>query len=354
MFTHLLVPVDGSAVSDQLVDVSVRAARMDNARITFFHASSDYGATSDGALAHAAWPAEFAHLANAQALTILAKAEAAARSASVPCHVVTRMGTRVHELIHQAALQSGCDVIFIASRPGGVVARLLHRSVTARLLEVSTLPVLVAASITDAGTSDQDVASRILRDEHRSLAAVLHALKDVVARTAFTGQQADFRLLRAMIFYIETFPERQHHPKEEMFVFSKLRQRAPHVQPLLERLQHEHQTGHVRLQELRSALAAAEQNPPSGTEPFEAAVDRFVAEQFAHMTLEEQSLMPAASNHFTPQDWTEIKHAFQDNADHRFVAEEDESFNHLLGRILSLASDWPERADDLQTREIEK
>ncbi len=341
MFTHLLVPIDGSAVSDQLVEVSVRAANQTNARITFFHASSDYVATSNGALAHAAWPVEFGHLASAHSLTILAKAEAAARSARVPCHAVAQVGARVHELIHQAALQSGCDVIYIASRAGGAVERFLHRSVTARLLEVSTIPVVVVPARAVGRTSDQEAASGILRDEHRSLAAVLHALRDVVDRSTHTGRPLDFRLIRAMLYYIETFPEQQHHPKEKAFVFSKLQARAPHLKPLLERLQRDHENGRLRLQEMRSSLAALESNLSGGTREFENILEQFISDQFAHMTLEEQSLMPAALAHFTPQDWTEIKHAFQDNADPRFGADADEPFNHLLSRILSLAHDFP-------------
>ncbi|MDT4866825.1 Hemerythrin HHE cation binding domain protein [compost metagenome] len=176
-----------------------------------------------------------------------------------------------------------------------------------------------------------------LRDEHRSLAAVLQALKEVIQQASLTQQPADVRLLRAMLFYVDAFPERLHHPKEEIYLYRKLRERAPEYTSLLDSLQHDHDTGGARLQELRVALDALEQNPVAGLSDFAAAVDAFTVSQLRHMSIEEQSLMPAARAHLTPADWTEIKHAFQDNADPRFGADADEPFEHLLGRLLSLA-----------------
>ena len=60
-------------------------------------------------------------------------------------------------------------------------------------------------------------AKKIIEQEHRSLAAVLHGMLYVVREIRYGGARADFMLLDAMVHYIETFSERFHHPKEEAY-----------------------------------------------------------------------------------------------------------------------------------------
>ena len=62
-------------------------------------------------------------------------------------------------------------------------------------------------------------AISIIQDEHRSLAAVLHGMLYLVREIGERGRKPDFRLLDAMMYYIDTFPERFHHPKEDRYLF---------------------------------------------------------------------------------------------------------------------------------------
>ena len=50
MYRHLMVPLDDSALSAETAGKAVRLARTLGAKVTFFHAQEDYGATSIGAL----------------------------------------------------------------------------------------------------------------------------------------------------------------------------------------------------------------------------------------------------------------------------------------------------------------
>ena len=59
MYRHLIVPLDDSPLSVETVGRAVDLARTLGARVTFFHARADYGATSDGALERVMSPAEF-------------------------------------------------------------------------------------------------------------------------------------------------------------------------------------------------------------------------------------------------------------------------------------------------------
>src|SRR5215469_15337634 len=80
-------------------------------------------------------------------------------------------------------------------------------------------------------------ALRIIHDEHRSLAAVLHGMLYLVNNVRSRGTRPDFRVLGAMIYYIDAFPERFHHPKEDRYLFARLRARCPAARPLLDRLE---------------------------------------------------------------------------------------------------------------------
>ena len=46
----------------------------------------------------------------------------------------------------------------------------------------------------------------IIRDEHASLAAMLHAMTQLVERGPLEDAQKFFEVMRAMLFYIDEFP----------------------------------------------------------------------------------------------------------------------------------------------------
>ena len=58
------------------------------------------------------------------------------------------------------------------------------------------------------------------------MAAVIHGLEFLMRRAREGGEPPSFRLLRAMLYYIRKFPETLHHPKEDAYLFSRLRART--------------------------------------------------------------------------------------------------------------------------------
>ena len=71
------------------------------------------------------------------------------------------------------------------------------------------------------------ISLRTIREEHASLAAVLHSLRLMLDRGPGDQPAAFFDVMRAMLFYIDEFPERQHHPKESQWLFPKVAERSP-------------------------------------------------------------------------------------------------------------------------------
>src|SRR4029079_15379774 len=97
-------------------------------------------------------------------------------------------------------------------------------------------------------------AIQTIRDEHRSIAAVLHALKQLAKDAEDPALEPRCDAFRAMIYYIDQFPERLHHPKEDEYLFARLAVRAPQAKELIEELRAEHVAGAQLVRDLEQAL----------------------------------------------------------------------------------------------------
>jgi len=180
-------------------------------------------------------------------------------------------------------------------------------------------------------------AIRIIREEHQALAAVLHGLLYTVREIRKYQLQPDFELLGAMIYYIDTFPERLHHPKEDAWLFRLLRLRHPPARALLERLESEHRAGGAKLRQLEQALIRYQQGGRGEFAVFAAAVEAFVAFERSHMRSEESEVIPLAQKYLIPADWQEIDAAFLDNKDPLLGEAARDDFQALFRRIVNLA-----------------
>lgn len=339
MYKHLLVPIDGSATSLGLIDQAVEYAKAARAHLSFFHASRDLAATGNGAMLLSADPEAFAACAKAPGLALLAKAEAAARAEQVPCDSTQVIQDHVAEAVLEAASKLGCDLIFVASRGRKGLATALSGSVTRQLIEAARLPVLVTCIDAKVRQTAKFRALSLIRDEHRSLAAVLHGLEYLAQQWRSDKLAPDYRLLRAMLYYVEHFPERLHHPKEETQLFAKLELRTRQFDTLLQELRAQHNEGGEALKALQSLLATFEQGAPgAGARFFEAAM-QFVAGQWHHMGSEERLILPAAGSHLTEGDWQEVAQAFESHTDPQFRRDSSASFEQLFARIAQVAGD---------------
>ncbi|MGE5169895.1 MAG: hemerythrin domain-containing protein [Rudaea sp.] len=177
----------------------------------------------------------------------------------------------------------------------------------------------------------------IIHSEHRSLAAVLHAMLYFVREIRLHGTAPDFRLFGAMVYYIDTFPERFHHPKEDAYLFRFLLERYPDAQPLVDRLAAEHRAGAERIGALTQALERYRAGGHAEFAPFAQAVHAYANFHWDHMRLEEDRLLPLARTHLRAEDWQAIDAAFAGNVDPLLGAEPAAEFDALFRRIVALA-----------------
>jgi len=175
-----------------------------------------------------------------------------------------------------------------------------------------------------------------IRDEHRTLSAVLHGLKQLARDAQNAGVRPGFEVFRAMIRYIDEFPERLHHPKEETYLFARLVNRYPNAARLVIELQDEHLKGARLVRELERSLMFFEDRWPEGAAEFLGAVDAYADFHWKHMRKEEQELLPLAEEHLTADDWRKIDAAFDVNRD-PIAGMHERDLQALFTRIVSLA-----------------
>jgi hemerythrin-like domain-containing protein len=178
---------------------------------------------------------------------------------------------------------------------------------------------------------------RLIKDEHRSLSAVLRAAEHLVGKAVSTGKAVDFKLLRAMLYYLREFPEQRHHPNEDRILFARIKARTREADAAIAELEEEHRRGHEMLQSLMIALDNWEAGAADGGKQFAEVLSTFARFYWAHMEKEETSVLPAAERSLSKEDWHEIHAVFESHRDPMFGENTANEFRDLFSRIIRLA-----------------
>jgi hemerythrin-like domain-containing protein len=179
----------------------------------------------------------------------------------------------------------------------------------------------------------------IIRNEHRSIAAVLDGLRYLARdlQTHPAQADADFRAIRAMLHYLDAFPARYHHPKEDRYLFAAIRGATHDADVALTSLQDDHAQNEDRMLRIMRETIRAECQPARHLAEFVGTIEAFVADYWRHMSLEEDTVFPLALEVLGPTDWKRIDAAFQGNSDPLVGAEAGKEFDKLLSRVVNLA-----------------
>lgn len=154
-----------------------------------------------------------------------------------------------------------------------------------------------------------------IRDEHASLAAMLRSMRMLIERGPGDSPQPFFDVLRAMLFYIDEFPERLHHTKESELLFPCVLRVAPELRELVARLDRDHLNGEKSVRELQHLLLAWELLGESRMAAFVAACQCYLDFYLEHMQLEETVILPEAERLLSDDDWRVLDAAFRENTD---------------------------------------
>ena len=140
MFKHLLIPTDGSELSETAIQAGVKFAKSINAKVTGFYAMPMFNMLVHGPAGRIE---DFVKDSKAHAERFLAVIMQAAKAADVPCETVSQTSDQPYEAIIATAKEKGCDLILMASNGRRGVQAFLLGSETQKVLTHSKIPVLV-------------------------------------------------------------------------------------------------------------------------------------------------------------------------------------------------------------------
>jgi hemerythrin-like domain-containing protein len=180
----------------------------------------------------------------------------------------------------------------------------------------------------------KSIATGIIRAEHRALAAVINNFKSMVAEIRAGRLVADYRLFWSMIHYIDAFPDRLHHPKEDDWLFARIQQRTRAADELIEELAKQHLATESELHHLRKALGNYEAGLAGALDSLDVAIQRYAEFTWKHMAKEERELLPIGEECLTEDDWADIARAFQENCDPLTGAQEGAHFLTVFHQIV--------------------
>lgn len=181
-------------------------------------------------------------------------------------------------------------------------------------------------------------ALEIILDEHNALSVLLQSMSLLVKQGPGKTPGAFFDGLRAMLFYIDEFPERLHHPKETDLLFPKVATLAPEIREAIAKLDRDHSKGTAAVLELQHLLLGWQLMGGVRQQKFIDALTRYLAFYREHMELEEKVILPTALQVLTPDDWNDLETAFQENRDAltgKYPAQEE--YRQLFSHIARIA-----------------
>jgi nucleotide-binding universal stress UspA family protein len=143
MFTHILLPTDGSNLSQAAIQKGVQLAKSTKAKISGISVVPEQKYYLYQTGINVQEKKERAKHHKLQANRNLAVLEKAAQDAGVPCETHCEIGDHPYEAIIRIAEKRGCDLIMMASHGRRGVTGLLLGSETQKVLTHSKIPVLV-------------------------------------------------------------------------------------------------------------------------------------------------------------------------------------------------------------------
>ena len=161
----------------------------------------------------------------------------------------------------------------------------------------------------------QHLSLQIIQEEHASLAAMLQSMRMLVERGPADNPQQFFDVLRAMLFYIDEFPERLHHTKETDLLFPCVLRAVPALAATIARLDRDHALGEEAVRELQHLLLAWELLGESRMPAFVEKVQRYLAFYLEHMRTEETVILHEAKRSLSAAEWQALDRAFEENRD---------------------------------------
>ena len=143
MFKHILLPTDGSELSEAAIQKGIQFAKSINAEVTGFHVILPFHVFTAQTEMLEDTKEQYERASKVQAEQFLGVIKKAAEKAGVRCDTNYVTSNHPYEMIISAAEKKGCDLIMMAAHGRRGVQGLLIGSETQKVLTHTKVPVLV-------------------------------------------------------------------------------------------------------------------------------------------------------------------------------------------------------------------
>lgn len=171
----------------------------------------------------------------------------------------------------------------------------------------------------------------LLRLEHGNLSKLLGLIEDQLA-AADAGAPMDAELLSLAAEYFCDYPDRCHHPKEDL-VYRLLGKRAPDACSGLRDLIADHRRLHELAEGFTGAVLRVREQPQAAEPGVRAVIREFTQHYRQHMRTEEERFFRLAERRLSRDDWATLDFAMFDRDDPLFDHAAEERFAALRQRI---------------------
>jgi hemerythrin-like domain-containing protein len=174
--------------------------------------------------------------------------------------------------------------------------------------------------------------------EHVSFARLLDLLEKQVA-IFHTDRQPKYALMREIVYYLRHFPDRFHHPREDV-AFARLVAHDPDLELSINRLLQEHRVIAMAGEELLKYLNDVPKSSLMMRAKVEAAASTYLVYYRHHLAKEEKEVLPRAAQLLTQEDWAAVAAAVPAHPDPLF-GDDFEARYQELRRLIAFEAREP-------------
>ena len=191
---------------------------------------------------------------------------------------------------------------------------------------------------TETTRPDRSPADLLARwhSDHRNFARLLDLVEQQV--DAFHADKSpDYELMRLIVYYLRHYPDRFHHPREDV-AFARLVKRDPRLQLEVARRMQEHVVIAAAGEELLNCLNEIIVGVVIERSMLEAAAATYLVYYRHHLAAEERQVIPRAVELLTSADWAAVA-AIPTEPDPLFGVDFDARYSELRRQIAGEAKE---------------
>ena len=172
-----------------------------------------------------------------------------------------------------------------------------------------------------------------LKADHVIFQKLLRVFESELALFHDGEKPVDYEIMRDVMHYVTNYPDRKHHPMEDL-IFGRLLQVEPAARRPVEELQQEHEWLATTGTELLRLLDEIVADAMISRDSVESLARTYLQRLRAHMDQEEATLFPMAAERLSPEDWAALTVAGKRLGDPLFGgAQADQKYRAIRERL---------------------